>query len=93
MTGPAPAGCPRCTGPLVDGRIAVPIVGSLRFVYRLGTNDVATEVAARMCQDCGHVDLVAREPQVIARARRAAEQARVVPRRVPRGHRNGRRAE
>ena len=44
--------CPSCGGQWIDGRIAVPIVGSLRFVYRLGTNEVTTEVAARMC-GCG----------------------------------------
>jgi hypothetical protein len=67
----APEGCPRCGGPWVDGRLAVPVVGSLRFSYRLGTNDVATEVDARMCADCGHVDLRARNPEMIVRARRA----------------------
>ena len=40
----------------------MPIVGALRFVYRLGTNEVATEVAARMCQECGHVDLPGPRP-------------------------------
>jgi hypothetical protein len=69
-------GCPLCGGEWVDGRLAVPVVGSLRFSYRLGTNDVTTEVAARMCGDCGHVGLRARDPEMIVRARRAAEQGR-----------------
>jgi hypothetical protein len=73
-----------CTGPWVDGRIAVPIVGTLRFVYRLGTNEVATEVAARMCQECGHVDLRARDPETIVRAREAATLGRTRPRWTPR---------
>jgi Zn-finger nucleic acid-binding protein len=68
--------CPSCGGEWVDGRIAVPIVGSLRFVYRLGTNEVATEVAAQMCGDCGAVQLRARDPQAIVRAQRAAAHAR-----------------
>ena len=73
MSEPVPApGCPRCGGSWVDGRVALPIVGGLKFVYRLGTNDVATEVAARMCECCGHVDLVARDPATIVRAPRAA---------------------
>ena len=74
MTEPLPAdpGCPRCGGSWVDGRLALPVVGGLKFVYRLGTNDVATEVAARMCARCGHVDLVARDPDTIVRAHRAA---------------------
>jgi hypothetical protein len=73
-TGARPRGCPLCGGPWIDGRIAVPIVGSLRFVYRLGTNEVATEVAAKMCKDCGHVSLRAREPDLIGRAQEAAAQ-------------------
>ena len=79
MTDPAPAadgeppgGCPVCGGPWTEGRIAVPIVGTLRFVYRLGTNEVATEVAASLCEDCGHVALRAQDPAMIGRARRAA---------------------
>ena len=70
MNGPA-ARCPLCGGAWVDGRLAVPVVGALRFSYRLGTNDVTTEVAARMCGDCGHVALQARDPEMIVRASRA----------------------
>ena len=72
--------CPLCGGEWVDGRLAVPVVGALRFSYRLGTNDVTTEVAARMCADCGHVGLRARDPEMIVRARRAAEQGRTAAR-------------
>jgi hypothetical protein len=64
--------CPECGGDLVAGRIAVPIVGSLRFVYRLGTNEVATEVAAQLCGDCGRVRLQAKDPELIVRAVRAS---------------------
>ena len=71
--------CPSCGGQWIDGKIAVPIVGSLRFVYRLGTNEVATEVAARMCGDCGAVQLRARDPEAIVRAQRAAAQGRAKP--------------
>jgi hypothetical protein len=71
--------CPSCGGQWVDGRIAVPIVGALRFVYRLGTNEVATEVSARMCGDCGAVELRARDPETIVRAQRAAAQGRAKP--------------
>jgi hypothetical protein len=70
--GEPPGGCPVCGGPWTDGRIAVPIVGTLRFVYRLGTNEVATEVTATLCEDCGHVALRAKDPAMIGRARRAA---------------------
>ena len=68
----------------MDGRIALPI--GPRFVYRLGTTDVSTEVAARMCEACGHVDLVARDPETIVRARRAA--ARPTTIRWARAHRS-----
>jgi Zn-finger nucleic acid-binding protein len=71
--------CPSCRGQWIDGRIAVPIVGSLRFVYRLGTNEVATEVAAQMCGNCGAVQLRARDPEAIVRAQRAAAQGRAKP--------------
>ena len=77
---PAQLSCPRCAGPLVDGRLAIPIVGSLRFTYRLGTNEVSTEVAARMCTDCGYVELQARNPDLIGRARAAGALARPVRR-------------
>ena len=50
----------------------MPIVGGLRFTYRLGTNEVTTEVAARMCGGCGQVDLRAREPDLIRRAEQAS---------------------
>lgn len=79
-TGVRSEGCPLCGGPWIDGRIAVPIVGSVRFVYRLGTNEVSTEVAARMCEACGHVGLRAREPGLISRAQQANTQSRTVQR-------------
>jgi hypothetical protein len=78
--------CPLCQGRWIDGRVAIPIVGSLRFVYRLGTNEVATEVVARMCKDCGHVELRGREPDLISRAEQAASQARPPQRWALRSH-------
>jgi hypothetical protein len=86
--------CPACQGQLIDGRVAMPIVGSLRFVYRLGTNEVATEVVAQMCKDCGHVELRGRDPDLIRRAQAASAQVRPAQRwtlRTPRtspGHRS-----
>jgi hypothetical protein len=58
----------------------MPLIGSLRFVYRLGTNDVAAEVLAQMCTDCGHVRLRARDPEMICRAEQAATHSRSVNR-------------
>ena len=74
------ARCPECAGSWLDGRIALPIVGGLKFVYRLRTNEVATEVAARMCSDCGRVELRAKDPDLIRRAHQAGSQDRVAPR-------------
>jgi hypothetical protein len=68
--------CPLCQGQWIDGRLAIPIVGSLRFVYRLGTNEVGTEVVARMCKDCGHLELRGRDPDLISRAHQASAQSR-----------------
>ena len=79
--------CPVCRGRWIDGRVSIPIVGSLRFVYRLGTNEVATEVTARMCTDCGHVELRGRQPDLIRRAEQAATQARPTQRWALRTHR------
>jgi hypothetical protein len=56
---------------LVAGKVAVPIIGGLRFVYRIGTNEIATEVSAMMCGDCGLVRLQAQDPEIIRRAERA----------------------
>lgn len=94
MTTPVPDGpsrpgelCPLCQGQWIDGRIAIPIVGSLRFVYRLGTNEVATEVTARMCKDCGHLELRGRNPDLISRAEKASTQGRPLQRWALRAHR------
>jgi hypothetical protein len=87
-TGAGPARCPSCGGRWIDGRIAMPIVGGLRFTYRLGTNEVTTEVAARMCGDCGQVDLRGREPDLIRRAEQASAQAGPTQRWALRSHRS-----
>jgi hypothetical protein len=72
--------CPLCGGQWIEGRMSMPLIGSLRFVYRLGTNDVAAEVLAQMCTDCGHVRLRARDPEPIRRAEHAATHSRSVNR-------------
>lgn len=76
MTAPA---CRECGGRVVDGSMALPVLGSPRFTYRLGTTEVATDVAALMCLDCGTVRLCARDPERIRRAA-AAGAARPSPR-------------
>jgi hypothetical protein len=77
---PQREGCPLCGGQWIEGRMAMPLVGSLRVVYRLGMNDVAAEVLAQMCTDCGHVRLRARDPELIRRAEHAATHSRSVNR-------------
>ncbi len=72
--------CGQCGGAWTAGRLAVPIVGSLRFVYRLGSTEVSTEVAADLCARCGHVRLRARDPELIERAHRAGSAVRGAPR-------------
>jgi hypothetical protein len=76
---PAAEPCPDCGGSTVAGKVAVPIIGTLRFVYRLGTNEIATEVAALMCGDCGRVTLRAKDPALIQRAQRAGLLGRAAP--------------
>jgi hypothetical protein len=77
---PQREGCPLCGGQWIEGRMAMPLIGSLRFVYRLGMNDVAAEVLAQMYTDCGHVRLRARDPELIRRAEHAATHSRSVNR-------------
>jgi hypothetical protein len=72
--------CPDCGGSLVSGKVAVPIIGTLRFVYRIGTNEIATEVRAQMCADCGRVVLRATDPGLIRRAQEAGRLGRTSPR-------------
>jgi hypothetical protein len=67
--------CRDCGGSLVEGSMALPLLGSPRFAYRLGTTEVTTEVAALMCVDCGTVRLRARDPGRI-RSAAAAREAR-----------------
>lgn len=71
--------CRDCGGSLVEGSMALPLLGSPRFAYRLGTTEVTTEVAALMCLDCGTVRLRARDPERIRNAA-AARAARPSPR-------------
>ncbi|MGP3975759.1 hypothetical protein ACTWQF_17470 [Streptomyces sp. 8N114] len=66
-----------CGGTLVEGSMALPLLGSPRFACRLGTTEVTTEVAAFMCLKCGIVRLHGRHPERI----RNAVAARTVRRR------------
>lgn len=60
--------CRDCGGTLVEGSMALPLLGSPRFAYRLGTTEVTTEVAALMCLNCGTVRLRGRNPDRIRNA-------------------------
>lgn len=70
------AACRDCGGELVEGSMALPVLGAPRFAYRLGTTEVTTEVAALMCVDCGTVRLRARDPGRIRGAAAAGRGAR-----------------
>lgn len=73
---PAPdARCAECGGELVAGSVGLPLLGSPRFAYRLGTMDVAVDVAARMCESCGLVVFRVANPGPIRDARRALQRA------------------
>jgi len=72
--------CPECGGSWQAGRVAVPVLGTLRFVCRVGTTEVGTEVRARMCSKCGRIDLRATNPDLILRAQQAAKLGRAAPR-------------
>jgi hypothetical protein len=72
--------CGDCGGTLVEGSMALPLLGSPRFAYRLGTTEVTTEVTASMCPDCGAVRLRGRNPE---RIRNAAAARAVRSRRSP----------
>lgn len=65
---PAEDACHDCGGTLVEGSMALPLLGSPRFAYRLGTTEVTTEVAALMCLECGTVRLRGRNPDRIRNA-------------------------
>ncbi|KUO06045.1 hypothetical protein [Streptomyces caeruleatus] len=67
-SGPAEDACRDCGGTLVEGSMALPLLGSPRFAYRLGTTEVTTEVAALMCLSCGTVRLRGRNPDRIRNA-------------------------
>jgi hypothetical protein len=74
--------CPDCGGDLVDGSMGLPLLGSPRFAFRLGTTEVQTDVLASMCRDCGRIDLRASDPGRIRVAASAAASAPRV-RRIP----------
>jgi hypothetical protein len=74
--------CSECGGDLVDGSMGLPLLGSPRFAFRLGTKEVQTDVLASMCRDCGRIDLRASDPGRIRAAASAAASAPRV-RRIP----------
>ncbi len=52
--------------------MAVAVLGAPRFVVRIGTTEVATEVGATLCGECGLVQLKGRDPAGVRTARLAA---------------------
>lgn len=67
--------CPECGGDLIIGTVAFPFLGTPRFAYRLKTVDVAVDLTARLCVDCGCVVLRAQDAEPIRQARAALHRA------------------
>jgi hypothetical protein len=81
---PAEDACRDCGGTLVEGSMALPMLGSPRFAYRLGTTEVTIEVAALMCLSCGIIRLRGRNPDRIRNAVAAKTVHHRHPLRLPR---------
>jgi hypothetical protein len=58
---------------LIDGTLALPILGRARFAYNLRGRSVETDVDSRMCADCGALTFTATDPARIRRAHAAIE--------------------
>lgn len=54
---PGDLACVRCGGRRVEGRFALPLLGSAKFAVRLGTMSVETDIVCTVCLECGLVDL------------------------------------
>lgn len=67
--------CAECGGSLVDGSVAFPVLGGPRFSYKVKTMSVSAEIAARMCEACGHVEFRVTDPKRIRAARDAMRRA------------------
>lgn len=76
---PSPQGvdvtCRHCGGELIDGLLALPLIGRARFAYRLSGQSIETEVDAHMCAECGAITFRANDPGRIVRAAAAARAA------------------
>lgn len=60
---------------MVAGEIALPMLGTARFAYRVGGVSVETELDGAMCADCGAVVFHARNPERIGRAHRSLKRS------------------
>jgi hypothetical protein len=68
-----PDACDRCGGQLIEGTLALPILGRARFAYDLRGRSVETDVDSRMCADCGSLTFTATDPARIRRAHAAID--------------------
>ncbi|MDQ6712404.1 MAG: hypothetical protein M3Z28_04350 [Candidatus Dormibacteraeota bacterium] len=78
MTEPIPPGiCHLCSGSLIAGTVALPVVGQAKFAYRLpGIPAIETEIDGTMCTACGAIAFTARDPKRIKAAHAAGVRAR-----------------
>jgi hypothetical protein len=75
--GTPPATCRLCGGELIEGTVALPVVGQAKFAYRLpGIPSIETEIDGTMCASCGAIAFTARDPQRIRSAHAAGVRAR-----------------
>lgn len=75
--GGPPAACHLCGGDLIEGTVALPVVGQAKFAYRLpGIPAIETEIDGTMCAVCGAIAFTARDPGRIRGAHAAGIRAR-----------------
>lgn len=70
-----PRACARCGGDLVDGSLALPMLGRAKFAYDLRGRSIETDVDARMCTTCGAITFTAADLERIRRAALAGARA------------------
>ena len=69
--------CHLCGGSLIEGTVALPVVGQAKFAYRLpGVPSIETEIDGTMCASCGAIAFTARDPKRIKAAHAAGMRVR-----------------
>lgn len=77
MSETASGACHLCGGSLIEGTVALPVVGQAKFAYRLpGVPSIETEIDGTMCASCGAIAFTARDPKRIKAAHAAGMRVR-----------------